>query len=273
MIKNVIVVSDLHCGCRLGLCPPSVDLDDGGTYKASKLQNKIWAWWNEFWTKWVPDVTHGEDYTVVINGDPLDGVHHQSVTQISQNITDQIRIAKQALGPVVERCKGRFYMIRGTEIHGGKSGQDEEKLAEMLGAVKDKEGRFARWELWLRVGKALCHFTHHIGTTGRTHYETSAVMAEMAEMLVEAGRFGLEPPDVIVRSHRHRCIEVKLPTSLSYGYSFTTAGWQLKTPFAYRIAGGRVTTPQIGGSLIRMGDQDLFTRHKIWNIERAQVVE
>lgn len=273
MIKNLIVVSDLHCGCKMGLCPPSVVLDDGGVYKASKLQRTVWGWWTEFWEKWVPEVTHGEKYAVVVNGDAIDGNHHNAVTQITHNITDQIRIASQVLAPVVDKCGGRFYMIRGTEVHVGLSGQDEERLAEMLGAVCDSDGRYARYELWIRVGKALAHVMHHIGTTGRTHYETSAVMAEMAEEYVQAGRWKMEPPDVTVRSHRHRCIEVKLPTSLGYGYSFTTAGWQLKTPFTYRIPGGRVTTPQIGGSLIRMGDKDLYTRHRIWNIERTQTVE
>jgi hypothetical protein len=273
MIKNLIVVSDLHCGCKMGLCPPVVSLDDGGEYRASRLQLKVWSWWEEFWEQWVPEVTHGEKYSVVINGDAIDGVHHNSVTQISNNITDQLRIARSALEPIAKKCKGRFYVVRGTEAHVGQSGQDEEKLAEMLGAVQDKEGAFSRYEVWIRIGKALAHVMHHIGTTGRTHYETSAVMAELGEEYVQAGRWKMEPPDVVVRSHRHRCIEVKLPTYLGYGYSFTTAGWQLKTPFTYRIPGGRVTTPQIGGSLIRMGDKDLYTRHRIWNIERTQTVE
>jgi len=32
-VNNVIVVSDLHCGCRLGLCPPRIHMDGGGTYE------------------------------------------------------------------------------------------------------------------------------------------------------------------------------------------------------------------------------------------------
>jgi hypothetical protein len=114
---------------------------------------------------------------------------------------------------------------------------------------------------------------HHIGTTGSAHYESTAVTKELTESYTQAGRNRLEPPDVVVRSHRHRHIEVRVPTSLGYGISFVTAGWQLRTPFAYKIPGGRVMTPQIGGSLIRQGDEDLFTRHKIWDIGRSKVVE
>jgi hypothetical protein len=272
-IKNIIVVSDTHCGCRLGLCPPEVKLDDGGTYQASDLQLKTWGMWDNFWHKWVPEVTHGEPFAVVVNGDTTDGVHHGSVSQISHNPTDQRRIAMKVFEPIVEMCEGRFFMIRGTEAHVGKSGQNEEDLAEALKAIPDEEGRHARYELWARIGnKGLIHFMHHIGTTGRSHYETSAVMAELAESYTEAGRWRKEPPDVVVRSHRHRHIEVRVPTKLGYGIAFVTAAWQLKTPFTYKIPGGRVTTPQLGGSLIRMGDEDLYTRHKIYEIERSPEV-
>jgi hypothetical protein len=273
-INNLIIVSDLHCGCRLGLCPANrIKLDDGGEYFASEIQNKVWTWWREFWNIWVPEATKGEPFAVCINGDVIDGVHHNSTTQISHNLQDQKRIAIVVLKPIVKLCEGRFYMVRGTKVHVGESGCDEENIAEQLGAIPDEEGRYARWELWCRIGKGLVHCMHHIGTTGSAHYESTAVTKELTESYTQAGRNRLEPPDVVVRSHRHRHIEVRVPTSLGYGISFVTAGWQLRTPFAYKIPGGRVMTPQIGGSLIRQGDEDLFTRHKIWDIGRSKVVE
>lgn len=273
-INNLIVVSDLHCGCRLGLCPSDlVSLDDGGTYESSKEQKKVWACWEEFWYKWVPQATHNEPYAVCINGDAIDGVHHGATTQISHNLMDQGRIAAAILRPIKELCEGRLYVIRGTEAHVGQSGCEEERLAESLGAIPDAEGRYARYELWARVGKGLTHISHHISTTGTSAYESTAVTKELAESYCEAGRNRLEPPDVVVRSHRHRHIEVRVPTKLGYGISFTTPGWQLKTPFSYRIPGGRVTTAQVGGSLIRQGDIDLYTRHKVWSASRSQIVE
>jgi len=54
-VNNLVVVSDTHCGCRLGLCPPGgVFMDEGGMYKPSKLQRKIWKMWREFWDEFVP---------------------------------------------------------------------------------------------------------------------------------------------------------------------------------------------------------------------------
>lgn len=270
-INNLVVVSDLHCGCKLGLCPPDpIPLDDGGTYQASKIQRQIWDWWQEFWGPWLKEAGHGEPFAVVVNGDALDGVHHGSTTQISQNLYDQATIAEMILRPVRDACEGRIYLIRGTEAHVGKSGVEEERLGKMLGTIRDEQGRHARYELWARVGKGLVHLMHHIGTTGTSHYESTAVLKELAESYQEAGRWRVQPPDVVVRSHRHRHLEVRVPTTLGYGISFCTAGWQLKTPFAYKVPGGRISTPQIGGSLIRQGDNDLYTRHRVWGVGRPR---
>lgn len=271
MIRNLIVVSDLHCGCRMGLCPPEgMRLDDGGVVKPSTLQRKVWARWKEFWDEWVPEVTRGEPYAVCCNGDALDGVHHGSVSQMSQNLADQAELAYSVLAPIVDMCKGKYYHIRGTEAHVGKSGQEEERLAQRLGAIADTEGRHARWDLWAKVDRALVHITHHIGTTGSMAYETSAIHKELEQAFVEAARWGDDIPDVIVRSHRHRNAETRIQTKNGFATSCTTAGWQLKTPFTYRVAGARQTQPQIGGTLVRCGDEDVYTRHKLWKIERAK---
>ena len=205
-INNLIVVSDLHCGCQLGLCPPvDIPLDNGGFYKSSILQQKVWDWWVEFWGEWVPTVVRNEPFAVVINGDAMDGVHHGVVTQISHNLSDQRRIARMILEPVVRQCSGNFYLIRGTESHVGKSGQNEETLAEELGALPDKQGNYARWDLWLNVGgKGLVNILHHIGATGSLAYETTALMKEYTEACSDAGRWNREAPQIVVRSHRHR---------------------------------------------------------------------
>ncbi len=271
LLNNLIVISDLHCGCRLGLCPPKVPLDDGAIYQHTPIQADIWKRWQVFWKKWVPQVTRGEPFAVVLNGDSLDGKHHNAVTQISQNLTDQARIAKQILRPIIKACGGKYYHIRGTEAHVGPSGQDEERLAEELNAIPDREGRHARWELWIEIGVGLVHLSHHIGTAGSLAFETTAVHKELEQSFVEAARWGNRHPDVIIRSHRHRNVETRIQTARGFATACTTAGWQAKTPFVYKIAGGRVTLPQIGGTLVRSGDEDVYTRHKLWNLDRPKV--
>ena len=258
-MNNLVVISDLHVGCQLGLCSPVAQLDEGGEYHATWAQQVLWSWWKEFWSEWVPEVTRGEDYAIVLNGDAIDGTHHGVTTQWTQNLADQRREAERILAPVIKDHK--YYHLRGTEAHAGKSGIEEETLARSLGAIPNFSGQCARWELWVQIGDGQAHITHHIGTAGSMHYESSALTRELSEAYAEAARWGGETPQWLVRSHRHRCGEWRIMTSKGFATICVTAGWQLKTPFAYKVAGARQATPQIGGTLLRCGDKDCYTRH------------
>ena len=278
VVRNLIVFSDTHCGCRLGLYDPTnaTRLDDGGHYQASEFQAKMWGLWCDFWKVWVPQVTRGEPYDIVHNGDVIDGVHHNSTTQVSQNIEDQLTIAERVLRPVVERCirrGGSYYHVRGTAAHVGQSSIYEEQLAKRLGAKPNRIGQHARYDLWKRVGGSrgpLVHLMHHIGTTSSAAHEASAVNAEMTAEFVEAARWKREPPDFVVRSHRHRSIAVDLDSAKGYAAAIVTPGWQGKTPFAWKVAGARISEPQFGGVLIRRGDEEFFYRRRVWSVGRSE---
>jgi len=271
-IKNLVIISDTHVGCKLALChPDGAALDEGGKYMPSLLQLKLWAVWENFWNLWVPQATRGDPFIVIHNGDAIDGNHHGSTTQWSHNLADQRKHAQLILKDVVDRCAGRYYHIRGTEAHVGSSGTEEEQLAKSLGAIQGANGNYARWELLKTIGdRHTAHFTHHIGTTSSAAHETSAVNAELASAFTEAGRWLHAPPSIICRSHRHRCSEIRLPSKYGYVTAFVTGCFQMKTPFVYRLAGGRSSAPQIGGSLIRLGDEEIFTRHSIVEVGRVE---
>jgi hypothetical protein len=272
-VHNLVVVSDTHCGCQLALCPPEVMLDEGGEYHHSPLQKKLWAMWQEFWGEFVPSCVKGEPFAVVHKGDAIDGVHHQSTTQITHNLKDQVAIAVDVMKPVVELCEGRYYHVRGTEAHVGKSAATEEGLAKALGAIPEAH-QFARNDLWVQVGGGLVHLLHHIGSTGSLAYETTAVMKELTESFVEAARWGRRPPDMIVRSHRHRYVELAIPTVLGKARAVVTPAWQGRTPFCWKIPGARLATPMFGGIVARWAEesQTLFVREKVWTVEPSPVV-
>lgn len=271
VVNNLIVVSDLHVGCQVGLVRKcGAALDGGGKYMPNIVQQQMWAWWLEFW-KWAERAVKGEEFGVVINGDVMDGIHHDSCTQWAQNLADQAEEAYQVLAPIVDRCNGKFYIIRGTEAHTGKSGQEEEKLASRLGAIPTKAGQYARNELWKWVGEnkaSLVHIQHHIGTTGSQAFESTALHKELVEAWTEAARWGIRPPDAIVRSHRHRNLTDKAPAKNGSAWVSVTPGWQGKTPFTFRIAGARQTQPQFGGLLVRHGDEELFIREWVRALPR-----
>lgn len=266
LISNVVVVSDTHAGCQLAICPPEVHLDEGGVYTASALQRKLFELWSHFWDVFVPEATKGEDFVVVHNGDIVDGFHHQAKTLITINLHDQAIIAEELMGPVLAnpRCRG-YYQVRGTEAHVGKSAENEEGIARTLGAIRNNYGKSARWDLRLTIGdnqgtKKKLHFLHHIGTTGSQAYEATAIHKELVESLIEASRWGEMAPDMIIRSHRHRYLKTEMAGTRGMISAFATPCWQGKTPFAWKIPGARLSSPQFGGVVIRVAHGELFTR-------------
>lgn len=271
--RHLVVVSDLHVGCQLGLCPPEgVAQAEGGEYLPSSFQKKIGKLWKFFWSVYVPETTRGEAYDVVVNGECIDGVHHQSVTQWSQNLADQAAASCALLRPIRAACQGKLYILRGTEAHSGKSGQWDEWIARELGAEPTREGQFSRYELWKNLGSGLVHLTHHIGATGSAAYESTAVYKELVEAYVDAGRWNDRPPDVIVRSHRHRHICVEVATGKGKAISVVTPGWQGKTPFSHRVLGGRQSQPQFGGIVLSWAKNDrlIYERHQVWRLKRDE---
>jgi hypothetical protein len=273
--KQVVVVSDLHAGCQMALCPPTgARLDSGMIALPRGAQAALWPVWLEFW-QWVEQVTEGQPYDLVLNGDAIDGVHHGSTTQISHNIKDQERLACEIMAPHTVNAE-RYFHIRGTEAHVGQSAESEERVAEKLGAQPNEDGQHARYDLWLRMGGPkgpLVHFLHHIGTTGSSAYEATAVHKELVESFVEAGRWGDEPPQAIVRSHRHRAIRIHVPVENGDGLAVVTPAWQLKTPFAWKIPGARLSQPQIGGVVLKLGEEaGLYARAFTRRMARSQEV-
>jgi hypothetical protein len=275
--NNLLVLSDTHFGSRTGLCrPEGITLQDGNgaSYKPGILQEMVWEYWQYFWDVWVPEVAHDEPFAVCFLGDSIDGHPFNSVHHFSSNPEDQLRLAVEVLGPKLERASS-VYFVRGTEVHVGKSGHNEEILAQRIdnechNVIPNEYGSYSRYDLWIRIGRGLGHFLHHIGVTGSSHYESTAVLKEFISELEQAARWGYPPPNVVGRAHRHVYCKVELPTGTGLGISFVTPGWQLKTPHVWRIPGGRVSPPQFGGVFVRQGDHDLYTRHWAQPIVRTR---
>lgn len=273
--NNLVVVADLHCGCELGLCPlQGVKRTAGGRYMPSRFQLWLWRLWREFWDEFVPLATEGESYDVCYNGDLIDGRHHGTTTHITSNVAEQAEIAARCIkGGPDKKMLGRQYMTAGTEAHTGVNDEWVVALGKRLGVVPDRIGRIIRPELWLHLGtaghhKSLVHVAHHIGSAGVTAYETTAVHRELVEALASAGQWRNQPPDVVVRSHRHTPAETRLMTANGYATSIVTAGWQGKTPYVFRLMSGRVKPPQFGGVVVRSGSHDTYTRSCVWSLKR-----
>jgi hypothetical protein len=227
--------------------------------------------WREFWDEWVPAVTEGEPYALIFNGDAIEGQHHGATHPISGNVADQIALAEHVLRPVFDKAAAR-YLVAGTPAHVGVDHQNEETLARSLGASKDESGAAARPVLWLEIEGHLINALHHIGTTSSAAYESTAPLAELTALYTQAGRYENRAPQAVVRSHRHRYIEVRQGAAKGYAFTLVTPAWQLKTPWAYKVPGARVSEPEIGGVVLRVGAEDgLYSRAFVRSMARPRV--
>ena len=273
-IDNAVVINDTHVVSLVGLCPPKgVKLKDGGTYMPSPEQRQIYLRWREFWDHYVPLYTKGEPYAIIVNGDVCDWDHHGTHAIFTKDLGTHISAAYEVLAPEVEKAaKGVFFLV-GSEAHTGEQGDAEEALAEKFDCIRDDNGRYARYEMWIEIGGALCHFNHSIGTSSSVSYETTAVHKELIEAFTEAGMWGDRPPQMVWRAHRHRFCKTTIPAEIGDAECVCNAGWQLKSPWFYRKARGRMSRAQLGGAVVRRGEDGVvYERHKVWPMKRPKVV-
>jgi hypothetical protein len=268
---QIIVVSDTHVGCQFALCPEFCTLAAGGTYRRSSIQTWIYEQWHDFWHVWVPEVTKGEPYGVVFNGDSIDARHHGAITKWTQDHVDMAAACIDLLRPICDRAAA-VYFVAGTEAHAGQAFEHERNIASALGAVPDAAGNPVHQILRLDLDGWLVDCQHHIGTTSSMAYESTALCRELTEAFADAGRNGLRAPHVLIRSHRHRPFRLESPSSRGDATIATTAGWQLRTPFVGRVMGGRVQSPIVGGLLVRTGNDDIYVRSRNYVLPEAEPI-
>lgn len=267
-----VVISDLHVGSYSGLCPPSgIRLDGGGMYKPNKFQVGMYRFWIHFWDEFVPaHAPRGRKLKfIVINGDALEGLHHQRTGVVSTTWEDMVKAAYEILAPLTKITRNLF-VVRGTEAHAAPMAEAEENLAGKLKATKNEIGDWSHWQLWLEPENVQFQFAHHIGVTSSAAYETSAPMRELIAGLVEAAQWGRPMPKIIVRSHRHRYTRVPLPTADGDIELVVTPGWQLRTPNVERI--DRMRMPHIGGVVFQLSEGECQVKRKVYPLPDPKVV-
>lgn len=240
----VAVVSDLHSGSTVGLCPPIVTLDDGGEYRQSRAQGWLWENWLDFWRRMGQLKKDTRlPLVVIINGDLVDGDHHNTSQIITRNPNTQIDIALEVLEPLRWEANAIFE-TRGTEVHTGGSGWVEERVAKEIGTRSDEaNGTHSFWHLLAEFGGVLFDIAHHPETTSRLPHTKGADSNRIAAMLImEYGGRGERIPNVALRGHIHSFRD----SGTTHGSIrvFTTPAWQLTTGFGHRIgAGGKLQKP------------------------------
>lgn len=246
----IAVVSDVHAGSTVAVCPPKIEMDDGGEYVASKAQRWLWQCWLEFWAT-VEERAQGASLYTVFNGDLTEGFHHGTTQILTGNPTAQARVVDACMAPVLELRAEQMFFVRGTAAHVGKSAAYEERIA--LGLWKDKRpvqrdpdtGSASWWHLAMEVQGIRLSFAHH-GRMGQRPWTKHNIPALLAHQIFME-RATRERPHyhLAVRSHFHTYVDTHevSPTRL-----IQTPAWQLHTEYAWKAVPENLA--DIGGVII-----------------------
>lgn len=257
----MVIVSDLHFGGTTALCPPyGIKLENGGLNMPNLAQKWIWARWLDFWDVVKVSRKRGRHAVVVVNGEFVDGFHHDS-TELATNSPEMMaQAALEAFSPIGAIAHELFATL-GTEAHSGKGSASDLSIARQLGArVNPATGQHAFQELDLLRGGILFDIAHHVSGGSRYTTRGNNIKAELLDMLIERPEV-----NVVVRSHVHTFAE----TGRNFGprrHGVVTPAWQLKTAFGSRVTRQRVT--QVGGIIYELQAGEFNFRPILYDVPK-----
>jgi len=257
----VVAVADLHVNSTVGLCPPTVSLDDGGTYRASKAQRAVWSAWCVFWDgmKAKAEEKKARIY-VIVNGDLNDFNIHDNAGLISRVRSDVIKMSVQVLEPALA-ITDRLFIVRGTEAHTGRHANLEEVVAKDVSAGKDEQVGTWSW-YWLKAefGGVTFDASHHPQTFARRPWTASAAAARQSAIIRdEHNERGDKVPDIALRGHVHHYIPGAREPKPQVFY---LPPWQLTMSYARRL--GATACRPVGGLWFLCSDSEYQWNAETW---------
>jgi hypothetical protein len=220
---------------------PGFHTKEGNEIGLNKAQKWLWECWEDAW-KWFYGIAKKDDWTMIVNGDAIDGFHHHAVREIWTPDESEHGIAAYHVLKAPALKASEVYITEGTEVH---TKGHEHPLAYQLKAkgshVVMPEGQGGAWPtLSISFAGTFCKFDHHIGATTRPYLEASMFSISLGAVRTEYSRAGKNPPRVIVRSHRHRFGMF----DDGCGMCIVTPPWQLLTRFGRKVVPEAI--PQVG---------------------------
>lgn len=236
-IELVVVYSDLHCGSTTAILPPGFVAKEGFGVVQNSLQQWLWDRW-QAQQRFLWGVVGSDLFSVVINGDVIEGNHHGTKQIWSPRVDDHFAAAVQVLRPITERASRRF-MVKGTECHVHDM---EEGIGSVLGFDKCPSTGLPVFDrLTLEVGGTRTVFRHHIGTSTRRALGATQLGAQLNEEVVEAAANGEKVPKVLCCAHRH----VFGSYADNHGLCVVTPPWQGLTRFGHKVVSAARTKPGV----------------------------
>ena len=197
-------VGDLHVNSTVGLCAPTVALDDGGSYNASQTQRWLWRRWNEYCDRVrAAKAAHDARVVLLLNGDLADRNSHGAYQLIALNRAALLRAAVNVLQPALDIADA-VIVVRGTEAHVGESAELEEELANDIGAVRDEQAGTASWWVWeATLDGYNVMAQHHPGTNSTRPWTQGGGANRLAAMVMHEYYGQRWTPRLVITNHVH----------------------------------------------------------------------
>lgn len=260
-------VGDLHCGSTVGLCGPDpIELDDGQGYTPSKAQLWLWQCWLDMWARVKQRIAEGNEFhSLTVNGDGVDGDHHNTRQIVSRDVGVHMRIAVHALEEPLKLNPRYLFVVRGTESHVGHSASSEEGIARILRAeghpVQKDPSTDANswWHLRMNVNGLDIDAAHHGRSGHREHTRGNAANLYAHDILLSHVKYGDKAPDLCIRSHYHKWLDSG--DSARVLRLIGLPAWQLATGFVHRVAPDSLA--DIGGLLVLVNEDGTYEVEKV----------
>lgn len=207
-------LSDFHSGHSLGLLnPDTVIVREGQDPKRFVLGTTQEYIWSDIYVDCInrlETLAEERPVTVFLNGDITHGTRYLEAV-FAPSIADQVQIAKWCLLEILRRRKLHVRHIRfllGTAAH-TLDGSTEQLLCDQLAAEYPQIniGVCGHGLYNVGVGDVEIDVAHHgpgVGTRQWTQPNTAR--AYCLSLMMGCIARGQEPPAVVLRSHRHRCL-------------------------------------------------------------------
>lgn len=252
----IAVVSDGHTNSKVALCPPSLELDEGGTHRANRTQCALFEGWVDFWKQF--GKVKANTKIGVFNGDLGEtGRNRRNSQVVTNNIATVTKMIHKILEPAVDKLD-KMYVVRGSPFHTGQAGWLEEMIAqdydiavprkwsdEVDLATGEREKAIASWYHIRKIAAGVKFDIAHHGSMGALPWTEKHAALKVVEKVLWRYMIGMrkDPPDVVIRSHRH----VYSDSGSNYDtFGLFTPCWSSITEFAYRT-GRENDTASIGG--------------------------
>jgi hypothetical protein len=194
-MKKIIVLSDMHCGSKVGLTPPSYqyELVRGDKNKHNKFSMAQKAGWDWF----INEIKKlGKIDLCLVLGDCIDGQGRKDngVDQITTDLEEQCQMAIECLQYVKAK---KYHFVYGTNYHITAAGQDFENII-----ARTMAGKIGNHE-FVDVNGLVFNLKHKVSRSSIPHGRATPLKKAKLWELIYKDYKNFPNSDILLRGHCH----------------------------------------------------------------------